>query len=64
MTSAQTAARMTNFFVANQLLGRFGPSAPFLNGSLTFVVALFVARAGISRLDASPNPESQDEPSN
>jgi DHA1 family tetracycline resistance protein-like MFS transporter len=54
MTSAQTAARMTNFFVANQLLGRFGPSAPFLSGAVVFVAALAVVRTGIRRLDQVP----------
>ncbi len=57
MTSAQTAARMTNFFMANQLLGRFGPSAPFLSGAVVFVAALAVVRTGIRRLD-----ETSDAP--
>jgi DHA1 family tetracycline resistance protein-like MFS transporter len=57
MTSAQTAARMTNFLVANQLLGRFGPSAPFLSGSFVFLVALGVVRAGIRRLDSAENQQ-------
>lgn len=55
MTSAQTAARMTNFFLANQMLGRFGPSAPFLSGALVFVAALAVVRSGIRRLDETSN---------
>lgn len=58
MTSAQTAARMTNFFLANQLLGRFGPSAPFLSGAVVFMVALAVVRAGIVRLDTGAEPQT------
>jgi len=56
MTSAQTAARMTNFLVANQLLGRFGPSAPFLSGAIVFAAALAVVRKGIRQLGDEPDP--------
>ena len=43
LTSAQTLARMINYFVAARLLGDLGPAAPFWEGSAFAIVALALA---------------------
>lgn len=46
LTSAQTLARTVNYVVANRLLGRFGPAAPFWEGAVIATAALLLA-AGV-----------------
>jgi DHA1 family tetracycline resistance protein-like MFS transporter len=43
LTSAQTLARMINYMLANSLLGRGGPSAPYWEGAGVAAIALGVA---------------------
>jgi DHA1 family tetracycline resistance protein-like MFS transporter len=43
LSSAQTLARMVNYLVANVLLARFGPAAPFWEAGGIAVVALGLA---------------------
>jgi DHA1 family tetracycline resistance protein-like MFS transporter len=54
MTSAQTFARMLNYSFANQLLGRFGESAPFYTGAMALLLGLIVVRMAIRRLNEDP----------
>ena len=43
LTSAQTLARMVNYLVANALLARVGPSAPYWEASMIALVAVGMA---------------------
>jgi MFS transporter, DHA1 family, tetracycline resistance protein len=43
LSSAQTLARMTNYVLANRLLSRAGPAAPYWEGSAVAVIALGLA---------------------
>ena len=43
LTSAQTLARMLNYLLANRLLGKSGPSAPYWEGAAVAALALGVA---------------------
>jgi DHA1 family tetracycline resistance protein-like MFS transporter len=46
-SSAQTLARMTNYYVANRLLGLGGPSLPYWEGAIMALLALGLAAVGI-----------------
>ncbi len=52
LTSAQTLARMLSYLVANALLARVGPSAPFWEASVIALAALGVALVVARRVDA------------
>jgi MFS family permease len=43
LSSAQTLARFINYLAANVLLGRYGPSAPYLEASAVAAVGLALA---------------------
>jgi DHA1 family tetracycline resistance protein-like MFS transporter len=61
LSSAQTLARMLNYSVANLLLARAGPAAPFVEASaiaaVALLLALFVVRPPVP---AEPNLEGSD----
>ena len=49
LNSAQTLARSMNYVIANVLLGRYGPSAPYFEASAVAVLGLIIA-LGVPRL--------------
>ena len=49
LSSAQTLARMTNYLVANQLLGRGDPATPYWEGAAIAGVALALALWAVRR---------------
>ena len=57
LSSAQTLARMLNYFVANQLLGLVSPGAPYYLGAVCAALA-FVAAIALYRDSSRPAVES------
>jgi DHA1 family tetracycline resistance protein-like MFS transporter len=49
LTSAQTLARMTNYMVANQLMGNGDPALPYWEGAIIASLALLLAVLGLRR---------------
>jgi DHA1 family tetracycline resistance protein-like MFS transporter len=54
LTSAQTLARMINYFVANRLFGQLGPGAPYVAGALIASLAFGTAIALVRTIGLDP----------
>jgi DHA1 family tetracycline resistance protein-like MFS transporter len=67
LTSAQTLARMINYFVANRLFGQLGPGAPYTAGAvlsgLAFLTTVALARiTGLRPQERNRGPLAGDPP--
>ena len=56
LSSAQTLARMINYSIANLLLVRFGPSAPYWEAAAVAAIALLLASRLFGRREAMDDP--------
>ena len=61
LLSAQTLARVVNYWLANRLLGRYGPGVPYGWGAVVGLVALGVAAWAIGNDRRRPAGESGDD---
>lgn len=61
LLSAQTLARVVNYWLANRLLGRYGPGVPYGWGAFVGLVALGVAAWAIGNDRRRPAGESGDD---
>lgn len=61
LLSAQTFARLINYQTANELLLRYGPSAPYWEGAAVALVALLLSGWAIRSARSRPDPVGEVE---